>query len=73
MKFERAQKHLLIFDEQYMPYFENRRLRSLGSASDHSRLTAAYALALAATGAKKDGLHPGIVILDEPSATESGP
>jgi len=59
-------KHLLIFDEQYVPYFENRRLRSLGSASDHSRLTAAYALALAATGTKKDGLHPGIVILDEP-------
>ncbi len=59
-------ENLLIFDEQYIPYFENRRLRSLGSASDHSRLTAAYALALAATGAKQGGLHPGIVILDEP-------
>jgi DNA repair exonuclease SbcCD ATPase subunit len=56
----------LIFDEQYVPYFDNRRLRSLGSASDHSRLTAAYALALAATGTKDGGLHPGIVILDEP-------
>lgn len=59
-------ENLLIFDEQYVPYFDNRRLRSLGSASDHSRLTAAYALALAATGTKDGGLHPGIVILDEP-------
>jgi hypothetical protein len=59
-------ENLLIFDEQYVPYFENRRLRSLGSASDHSRLTAAYALALAATGTKEGGLHPGVVILDEP-------
>jgi len=59
-------ENLLIFDEQYVPYFDSRRLRSLGSASDHSRLTAAYALALAATGTKGGGLHPGIVILDEP-------
>ncbi|HWR17532.1 MAG TPA: hypothetical protein VN577_22075 [Terriglobales bacterium] len=57
---------LLIFDEQYVPYLDNRRLRSLGSASDHSRLTTAYALALAATGTNDGGLHPGIVILDEP-------
>jgi hypothetical protein len=57
---------LLIFDEQYVPYFDNRRLRSLGSASDQPRLTAAYALALAATGTTADGLHPGVVILDEP-------
>jgi hypothetical protein len=57
---------LLTFDEQYVPYFDNRRLRSLGSASDHSRLTAAYALALAAMGTKPTGLHPGVVILDEP-------
>jgi hypothetical protein len=57
---------LLTLDEQYVPYFDNRRLRSLGSASDHSRLTTAYALALAATGTKPTGLHPGVVILDEP-------
>jgi predicted component of type VI protein secretion system len=57
-------EQLLTFDEQYVPYFDNRRLRSLGSASDQSRLTAAYALAAAATSGT--GLHPGIVILDEP-------
>ncbi len=57
---------LLTLDEQYVPYLANRRLRSLGSASDHSRLTTAYALALAATGTSSGGLHPGIVILDEP-------
>lgn len=57
---------LLTLDEQYVPYFHNRRLCSLGSASDHSRLTTAYALALAATGTKATGLHPGVGILDEP-------
>jgi hypothetical protein len=57
---------LLRFDEQYIPYFDERRLRSLGSASDQSRLIAAYALALAASTSGAGGLHPGLVILDEP-------
>lgn len=59
-------EQLLTLDEQYVPYFDNRRLRSLGSASDQSRLTMAYALALAASTTESVGLHPGFVILDEP-------
>jgi hypothetical protein len=59
-------EQLLALDEQYVPYFDHRRLRSLGSASDQSRLTMAYALALAASTTENIGLHPGIVILDEP-------
>jgi hypothetical protein len=38
----------------------------LGSASDQSRLVAAYSLALAATAQQVGGKHPGFVILDEP-------
>jgi hypothetical protein len=45
---------------------EGRRLRALGSASDQSRLIAAYSLALAATSQVMQGKHPGFVILDEP-------
>jgi hypothetical protein len=56
----------LEFDEQYVPYLNNRRLRALGSASDQSRLVAAYSLALAAASQQIGGLHPGIVVLDEP-------
>lgn len=56
----------LSFDEVYVPYLDTRRLRSLGSASDHSRLTMAYALGLAAAGTQPTGLHPGLVLLDEP-------
>lgn len=56
----------ISLDELYVPYLDTRRLRSLGSASDHSRLTMAYALALAATGTRPTGLHPGLVLLDEP-------
>src|SRR5207248_930774 len=59
-------QHLLTLDEQYVPYFDHRRLRSLGSASDQSRLTMAYALALAASTKGASGPHPGVVILDEP-------
>jgi hypothetical protein len=59
-------ENLLSFDEQYIPYFDERRLRSLGSASDQSRLIAAYALALAASTSGSGGLHPGLVLLDEP-------
>ena len=57
---------LLVLDEQYVPYLSNRRLRSLGSASDQCRLVAAYTLALAAASREIGGLHPGVVILDEP-------
>ncbi len=57
---------LLTFDEQYTPYLGTRRLRALGSASDQPRLVAAYSLALAAASQLIDGLHPGLVILDEP-------
>ncbi|MDX2089780.1 MAG: AAA family ATPase [Kofleriaceae bacterium] len=53
-------------DDRYIPYLGPRRLRSLGSASDHPRLVAAYVLALAQASRALDGPHPGIVILDEP-------
>lgn len=56
----------LRLDEDYVPYLASRRLRSLGSASDHPRLVAAYALALAEASRTLSGLHPGFVILDEP-------
>lgn len=56
----------LHLDEHYIPYLGPRRLRSLGSASDQSRLIAAYVLALAAASESTDGLHPGFVVLDEP-------
>ena len=53
-------------DEDYVPQMETRRLRSLGSASDKPRVIAAYSLALAAASRAVTGLHPGIVVLDEP-------
>ena len=53
-------------DEDYAPQMETRRLRSLGSASDKPRVIAAYSLALAAASRAVAGLHPGIVVLDEP-------
>lgn len=56
----------LHLDEHYIPYLGPRRLRSLGSASDHSRLVAAYVLALAVASEAGRGLHPGFVVLDEP-------
>lgn len=56
----------LKLHDHYIPYLGPRRLRSLGSASDHSRLVAAYVLALAAASENKKGLHPGFVVLDEP-------
>ena len=56
----------LRLDGRYVPYLGPRRLRSLGSASDQSRLVAAYVLALAATSDATDGWHPGFVVLDEP-------
>lgn len=54
------------FDEQYTPVLAHRRLRSLGSASDQSRLIAAHALAVADASGKVGGMHPGLVVLDEP-------
>lgn len=51
---------------QYEPYLGHRRLRALGSGSDPARLVGAYTLALAAAGVTLEGLHPGVVILDEP-------
>lgn len=56
----------LLLDEHYIPHLGPRRLRSLGSASDQSRLVAAYVLALAAASEATGGLHPGFVVLDEP-------
>jgi hypothetical protein len=56
----------LGLDERYTPYLGVRRLRSLGSASDQSRLVAAYCLALAASSKEVLGFHPGMVVLDEP-------
>lgn len=53
-------------DDRYIPYLGPRRLRSLGSASDHPRLVAAYVLALAHSSRVLKGPHPGIVVLDEP-------
>ncbi|MES2220365.1 MAG: hypothetical protein V4587_05290 [Acidobacteriota bacterium] len=58
--------HSLSLDDEYVPFLGGRRLRSLGSASDQSRLIAAYSLALAATSRQMQGKHPGFVILDEP-------
>ena len=58
--------YLLSLDQQYIPYMDGRRLRGLGSASDQSRLVAAYTLALAAASQQVLGKHPGFVILDEP-------
>lgn len=58
--------HLVTLDEQYIPFMNGKRLRALGSASDQSRLVAAYSLAVAAVSEEKAGQHPGFVILDEP-------
>lgn len=54
------------FDDRYVPYLGPRRIRSLGSASDHARLVAAYVLALAEASRAQTGAHPGFVVLDEP-------
>lgn len=53
-------------DDEYVPFMARTRLRALGSASDQSRLVAAYSLALAATSQEKGGQHPGFLVLDEP-------
>ncbi len=62
----KSNRRELRLDERYTPYLGARRLRSLGSASDHPRLVAAYALALAQASQSCKGNHPGIVVLDEP-------
>jgi hypothetical protein len=56
----------LRLDEDYVPFLGSRRLHALGSASDQSRLVAAYSLALADASMSLGGLHPGLVLLDEP-------
>jgi len=56
----------LRIDEDYIPYLGARRLHALGSASDQSRLIAAYSLALADASLTLGGMHPGFVVLDEP-------
>lgn len=66
-----GQQLTLREDEAYTPYWGRRRVRSLGSASDRSRLIQAYVLALAHASlvdldGPNRGLHPGFVLLDEP-------
>ena len=56
----------LRIDDDYVPYLGTRRLHALGSASDQSRLIAAYSLAVADASKSLGGLHPGFVLLDEP-------
>jgi hypothetical protein len=63
---DRGVDGLRLDPAQYEPYLAHRRLRALGSGSDPARLVAAYALALAAASEALGGLHPGVVILDEP-------
>jgi uncharacterized coiled-coil DUF342 family protein len=53
-------------DDEYVSFLGQRRLKSLGSASDLCRLVGAYSLALAAASSAAGGLHPGFVVLDEP-------
>lgn len=59
-------KSQVTLNDQYAPLLDGRKLRYLGSASDPSRMIAAYSLGLAAASTTAHGLHPGIVILDEP-------
>ena len=59
-------KTQVSISDQYVPLLNGRKLRFLGSASDPSRLVAAYSLALASASVTVHGLHPGIVVLDEP-------
>jgi len=59
-------RYSVLLNEQYTPMLNQKRLRSLGSASDQSRLIAAYTLALADASHRVNGLHPGLVVLDEP-------
>jgi hypothetical protein len=63
----------LSFDDNYVPYVGARRLRSLGSASDQSRMIAAYTLALASASEAVAGVHPGTVVLDEPLQQNQDP
>lgn len=53
-------------DDYYVPFVGDRRLSSLGSASDISRTTVAYVLAAARVSTNLGGHHLGLVILDEP-------
>jgi hypothetical protein len=61
-----ATEKSLTFDDEYTPYLDNRRLRSIGSSSDQARLIAAYSVGLALASEQLNGLHPGFVLMDEP-------
>src|SRR5208282_312592 len=63
---DRHSAETVSIDDQFVPFMNGRRLRALGSASDQSRLVAAYSLALVAAAQQTGGKHPGILILDEP-------
>ncbi len=63
---DRPMSALSIDRDQYEPYLDGQKLRLLGSASDTARLVAGYTLALAAASTEVQGLHPGVIILDEP-------
>lgn len=56
----------VTLEDGYTPYLATRRLRSLGSASDHARLVMAFALSLAEASTAVAGYHPGLVVFDEP-------
>nr|WP_158620050.1 ATP-binding protein [Corallococcus sicarius] len=53
-------------DDRYVPMAGQRRLRSLGSASDQPRLILAYCWALLEVALKSGGNHPGFLLADEP-------
>ena len=63
---DRHSAETVSIDDQFVPFMNGRRLRALGSASDQSRLVAAYSLALVAAAQQTGGKHPGFLILDEP-------
>lgn len=56
----------LSLREKYLPYWGERRVSAIGSASDQSRLVMAYALGLADASRLPGGLHPGMLLFDEP-------
>jgi hypothetical protein len=54
----------LTLDDQYTPLLDGRRLQALGSASDNARFIGAQP-GVSGTSNRVQGLHPGVVILDE--------
>ncbi|WNZ62687.1 hypothetical protein QEG98_02340 [Myxococcus sp. MxC21-1] len=53
-------------DDRYVPLVGNRRLRSLGSASDQPRTVLSYIWALMDIAVRNGGWHPGFLVADEP-------